>query len=411
MTDDTVVEWIQSKYENLAGELDERARRRWAAVEALSLGRGGIAAVAKATSISDRTIRNGIRELREGDTPPAGRQRRVGGGRKAANQKEPGLLEALEGLVEPTTRGDPQSPLKWTCKSTRELSRELKKQGYTVSHSTVAKLLKGAGYSLQSNRKTIEGKQHPDRNAQFEYISRRIKSQQRAVQPALSVDTKKKEIIGKYKNSGRTWRRKGKPIEVQTHDFPQKDDKGKTIKAVPYGVYDIGRNEAWVNVGITHDTAQFAVASIRTWWRRLGRRRYPKAKLRRILITADSGGSNGPRSRLWKYELQKLADELGVEIEVCHFPPGTSKWNKIEHRLFCHITRTWRGEPLQSYQMVVSLIGSTRTTTGLEVHATLDEADYQKGIKISNDEYQSINIAPCKLHGDWNYVIKPHKTR
>lgn len=376
MRDDSVVEWIQSKYENLTVDLNERARRRWAAVEALSLGRGGIAAVAKATGISDRTIRNGIRELRKGDTPPAGRQRRVGGGRKAANQKVPGLLDALEGLVEPTTRGDPQSPLKWTCKSTRELSRELKKRGYTVSHSTVARLLKDAGYSLQSNRQTIEGKQHPDRNAQFEYISRRTKSQQRAGQPALSVDTKKKEIIGKYKNSGRTWRRKGQPIKVQTHD-----------------------------------TAEFAVASIRTWWRCLGRRRYAKAKLRRILITADSGGSNGPRSRLWKYELQKLADKLGVEMEVCHFPPGTSKWNKIEHRLFCHITRTWRGEPLQSYEMVVSLIGSTRTTTGLEVHATLDETDYKKGIKISNADYQCINITPCKFHGDWNYIIKPRYKR
>jgi len=275
----------------------------------------------------------------------------------------------------------------------------------------VARLLKDAGYSLQSNRKTIEGKQHPDRNAQFEHINRRIKCQQRAGQPALSVDTKKKEIIGKYRNPGRTWRRKGQPIDVQTHDFPEKDAKGKTIKAVPYGVYDIGKNEAWVNVGITHDTAQFAVASIRTWWRRLGRRRYSKANLRRILITADSGGSNGPRSRLWKYELQKLVNELGVEIEVCHFPPGTSKWNKIEHRLFCHITRAWRGEPLQSYQVVVALIGSTRTTTGLEVHATLDEADYKKGIKISNADYQSIKVTPCKFHGDWNYIIKPHKTR
>jgi hypothetical protein len=411
MTDDAVVEWIQSKYENLSGDLDERARRRWAAVEALSLGRGGIAAVAEATGISDRTIRNGIRELREGDAPPSGRQRRVGGGRKAANQASPGLLDALEGLAEPTTRGDPQSPLKWTCKSTRELSRELKKRGYTVSHTTGARLLKDAGDSLQSNRKTVEGKQHPDRHAQLEYINRRIKSQQRAGQPALSVDTKKKEIIGKYKNPGETWRRQGQPIEVQTHDFPEKDEKGKAIKAVPYGVYDIGKNEAWVNVGITHDTAQFAVASIRIWWRRLGRRRYPKACLRRILITADSGGSNGPRSRLWKYELQKLADELGIEIEVCHFPPGTSKWNKIEHRWFCHITRTWRGQPLQSYEMVVSLIGSTRTTTGLEVHATLDEADYKKGITISNADYQRINITPCKFHGDWNYIIKPHETR
>ena len=411
MTDDAVVEWIQSKYENLSGDLEERGRRRWAAVEALSLGRGGIAAVARATGISDRTIRNGIRELREGDAPPSGRQRRVGGGRKAANQAAPGLLDALESLVEPTTRGDPQSPLKWTCKSTRELSRELKKRGYPVSHTTVARLLKDAGYSLQSNRKTVEGKQHPDRNAQFEHIHRRVKSQQRAGQPALSVDTKKKEIIGKYKNPGRTWRRQGQPIEVQTHDFPEKDEKGKAIKAVPYGVYDIGKNEAWVNVGITHDTAQFAVASIRMWWRRLGRRRYAKVRLRRILITADSGGSNGHRSRLWKYELQKLADELDIEIEVCHFPPGTSKWNKIEHRVFCHITRTWRGQPLQSYEMVVSLIGSTRTTTGLEVHATLDEADYKKGIKISNADYQGINITPCKFHGDWNYIIKPHETR
>jgi hypothetical protein len=321
--------------------------------------------------------------------------------------KEPGLLNALESLLEAVTRGDPQAPLKWTCKSTRELSLGLKKRGYNVSHVTIARLLKETGYSLQSNRKTLEGKQHPDRNAQFEHINRRVKAQQRAGQPALSVDTKKKEIIGEFKNPGRTWRRKGRPIEVQTHDFPEKDEQGKTIKAVPYGVYDIGNNEAWVNVGITHDTAEFAVASIRTWWRRLGRRRYPKVNLRRILITADSGGSNGPRNRLWKYELQHLSDELGVELEVCHFPPGTSKWNKIEHRVFCHITRTWRGEPLESYQMVVTLIGSTRTATGLEVHATLDEADYNKGITISDADFKSINVTPNKFHGEWNYVIKP----
>jgi Rhodopirellula transposase DDE domain len=330
---------------------------------------------------------------------------------KSAQQQEPGLLDAWEHLVEPATRGDPQSPLKWTCKSTRDLSRELKRRGYTVSHSTVAQLLKDAGYSLQGNRKTIEGKQHPDRNAQFEQISRRTRSQQRAGQPALSVDTKKKEIVGKYKNPGRTWRRQRQPVKVQTHDFPEKDDPGRTIKAVPYGVYDIGRNEAWVNVGITHDTAQFAAASIRTWWRRLGRRRYPRAKLRRILITADSGGSNGARNRLWKYELQQLADELTVEIEVCHFPPGTSKWNKIEHRVFYQITRTWRGAPLRNFQMIVSLIGSTRTTTGLEVHATLDEADYQKGIAISDADFQAINITPGKFHDDWNYIIKPRIIR
>jgi transposase len=414
MTDVAVIEWIQSKYKNLRGDLNERARRRWSAVEALSLGRGGIAAVAAATGISDRTIRNGIRELREGDAPPEGRQRRTGGGRKTIKEMDPKLLGALEGLVEPTTRGDPGSPLKWTCKSTRELATELTKSGHTVSHTTVSELLKHAGYRLQANRKTIEGKQHPDRDAQFRHISRRIRSQQRVGQPALSVDTKKKEIIGIFKNPGRIWRPKGKPIEVQTHDFPEKDEEGKTIKAVPYGVYDIGRNEAWVNVGVTHDTAQFAVASIRLWWRRLGRRRYPTAKLRRILITADSGGSNGHRNRLWKYELQNLADELGVEIEVCHFPPGTSKWNKIEHRVFCHITRTWRGEPLESYQVVVSLIGATHTTTGLEVHATLDESDYKKGIKIDDTDFRSINIAPSTFHGDWNYIIKPRasdKTR
>lgn len=389
------------------GDLDERARRRWSAVEALSLGRGGIAAVARATGISDRTIRNGIRELRQDDAPPEGRQRRTGGGRKSVKESDPGVLGELQGLVEPSARGDPMSPLRWTCKSTRELSAQLQKSGYQVSHTTVSKLLKDAGFSLQSNRKTIEGKQHPDRDAQFRHINSRILSQQRLGQPALSVDTKKKEIVGKYKNSGQTWRRQGQAIKVQTHDFPEKDAAGKAIKAVPYGVYDIGKNEAWVSVGVTHDTAEFAVASIRTWWRRLGRRRYPRAQLRRVLITADSGGSNGARNRLWKYELQKLADKLGVEFEVCHFPPGTSKWNKIEHRLFCHITRTWRGEPLVSYKVIVSLIGSTRTTTGLDVHATLDESDYKKGVKVPKAEFEAIHIQPCEFHGDWNYIIKP----
>jgi transposase len=409
MMDLPIIEWIRSKYESLMSDLDERARRRWSAVEALSLGRGGIAAVARATGISDRTIRNGIRELREGDAPPEGRQRRAGGGRKSVKESDPGVLEQLQGLVEPSTRGDPMSPLRWTCKSTRDLSGQLQKCGYQVSHTTVSKLLKDAGFSLQANRKTIEGKQHADRDAQFRHINSRIRSQQRRGQPALSVDTKKKEIVGKYKNPGQTWRPKGQPVEVQTHDFPEKDEAGKTIKAVPYGVYDIGNNEAWVNVGITHDTAEFAVASIRTWWRRLGRRRYARAQLRRVLITADSGGSNGPRNRLWKSELQKLADELGVEFEVCHFPPGTSKWNKIEHRLFCHITRTWRGEPLVSYEVVVSLIGTTRTTTGLDVHATLDESDYKKGVKVSDADFDAINIQPCKFHGDWNYIIKPRR--
>lgn len=407
MMDRTIVEWIRSKYDGLAVDLNERGRRRWAAVEAMSLGRGGVSAVAKATGISDRTIRNGISELRTGDSAPQGYQRRKGGGRKRAEQTDPALCDALASLVEPATRGDPMSPLKWTCKSTRELAKELKSRRHSASHATVAKLLKDLGYSLQANRKTIEGKQHPDRNAQFEHIGRRVKARQRAGEPALSVDTKKKEIIGKHKNPGRTWRRKGMPVQVKTHDFPDK----KKGKAVPYGVYDLGRNEAWVNVGISHDTAQFAVASIRQWWRALGRRRYPTARVRRILVTADSGGSNGARSRLWKYELQKLADELDMEIEVCHLPPGTSKWNKIEHRVFCHITRTWRGQPLESYEIVVALIGSTRTDGGLEVHATLDANEYHKGIKISDEDFSTINLKRCKFHGDWNYTIAPRGTR
>jgi len=407
MMDRTIVEWIRSKYDGLAGNLNELARRRWAAVEAMSLGPGGIAAVAAATRISDRTIRNGIRELRTGDSPPPGYQRRQGAGRKKLQQQDGVLCKVLGNLVEPATRGDPMSPLKWTCKSTRQLAKELEARRHSASHTTVAKLLRSLGYSLQANRKTIEGKQHPDRNAQFEHIARRVRAQHRAGQPALSVDTKKKEIIGNHRNPGRTWRRKGKPLAVQTHDFPDKN-KGK---AVPYGVYDLGHNEAWVNVGITHDTAQFAVASIRQWWRALGRRRYRHIRVQRILVTADSGGSNAPRTRLWKYELQKLADELDVEIEVCHFPPGTSKWNKIEHRVFCHITRTWRGQPLESYELVVTLIGSTRTDGGLEVHATLDENEYPKAIKVSNAEFSSINLKPCKFHGDWNYVIAPRNRK
>jgi hypothetical protein len=403
MAEERLVEWVRSKYAQLHRDLNERARRHWAAVEAISLGRGGITTVAEATGISDRTIRNGIREL-QGDTHvEVGRQRQGGGGRKSAGAKDCGLVAVLESLVEAATRGDPQSPLKWTSKSTRELARELTAQGHVIGRTTVGKLLKASGYSLQANRKTIEGNQHPDRDAQFQHIGRRVKAQQRADQPALSVDTKKKENVGKYKNPGRTWRRRRQPVQVQTHDFPN-PAKGK---AVPYGVYDIGQNEAWVNVGITHDTAEFAVASIRTWWSRLGRKRYKKGGLRRILITADSGGSNGSRSRLWKYELQKLADKLHVAIEVCHFPPGTSKWNKIEHRVFCHITRTWRSQPLESYQVIVALIGSTKTETGLEVHATLDEREYKKGLKVSDVAYRAINLKPHKFHGNWNYTIMP----
>jgi transposase len=403
MTDEAVVEWIRSKYESLAYDLTERAQRRWAAVEALSLGRGGITVVAVATGISDRTIRTGIHELECGESLPQGRQRRSGGGRKRAADKDPELRRALEGLVEPTTRGDPQTLLKWTCKSTRDLSKTLHAQGHQASPSTVCRLLKACGYSLQSNRKTVEGKQHPDRDAQFEYINRRVRTQQRAGQPAISVDAKKKETIGNYRNPGRTWRPKGKPIKVNTYDFPDRQ-KGK---AVPYGVYDIQHNEAWVSIGISGDTAQFAVAAIREWWKRLGRRRY-KA-IRRLLITADGGGSNSARGRLWKLEIQRLADELGIEIEVCHFPPGTSKWNKIEHRVFCHITRTWRGQPLESYEIIVQLIGSTSTETGLEVHAELDEKTYPKGIKVPAKQFATINLKKHPFHGDWNYTISPRE--
>jgi transposase len=400
MQDATIVAWIRDKFQVLETELDERGRRRWAAAEARSLGWGGIAAVASATGLSDRTIRNGIRELSDNSLSPD-RQRRPGAGRPARQIEQLGLVWALEILVEPATRGDPQGPLRWTCKSTRTLAGTLRKQGYQVSHAKVAQLLRAQGYSLQSNRKTREGKQHPDRNAQFEHIARRVTAQLRRGQPALSVDTKKKEVLGKLKNPGKTYRRKGKPVEVDVHDFPDK----KLGKAIPYGVYDIQRNEAGVSVGITHDTAEFAVAAIRRWWQRLGKKRYRLP--RRLLITADSGGSNGPRNRLWKLMLQKFADETGMIVEVCHFPPGTSKWNKIEHRLFCHITRNWQGVPLETLEIVVQLVGSTRTREGLEVHAWLDEQHYQKGRKVADSELDDLYITPNTFHGEWNYEIHP----
>lgn len=403
MTDQRIVQWIRAKYGGLSEALNERARRRWAAVEALSLGRGGIIAVSEATGLARSTIERGIKELEAASTVSAGRQRRPGGGRKRADQVDPHLTAALERLVEPVSRGDPQSPLRWTCKSTRALARELTAQGHHVSATTVGSLLRQAGYSLQANRKKREGKDHPDRDAQFRHINRRVKSQQRRGEPVVSVDTKKKENIGNYKNPGRTWRRKGKPVEVKTHDFPDKT-KGK---AVPYGVYDLSHNEAWVNVGISSDTAEFAVESIRRWWRRLGRRRYPEPT--RLLITADSGGSNGNRNRLWKVELQKLSNQTGLEIEVSHFPPGTSKWNKIEHRLFCHVTRNWQGQPLESFEIVVNLIGSTSTESGLKVHAALDGTKYEKGTKITDDELAAVNLQRNCFHGDWNYIIRPNR--
>jgi transposase len=404
MPDAQVVKRIRDKYIAIASHLDERGTRRWAGAEARSLGWGGISAVAEATGISDRTIRNGIRELADSGALPLDRQRKPGAGRRCREEEQPGLVDALEALVEPVERGDPMSPLRWTCKSTRVLAAELQSQGFSVSSTKVGSLLKSQGYSLQSNRKTIEGNQHPDRNSQFEHIARRVKARQRRGEPAISVDTKKKEPLGNMKNSGKTYRPKGQPVKVKVHDFPDKE----LGKAVPYGVYDIANNEAGVSVGIGHDTAEFAVAAIRRWWNRLGRKRYPSPK--RLLITADSGGSNSPRTRLWLCQLQQLADKTGMIIEVCHYPPGTSKWNKIEHRLFCHITRNWQGIPLETLEIVISLIGSTRTREGLEVHCWLDAKKYEKGRKITNDEIQEVHIKRNKFHGEWNYEIHPRST-
>jgi Rhodopirellula transposase DDE domain len=405
MPEARVIEWIRQKFANIAQDLDERGRRRWAASEAHSLGRGGITAVAVATGISDRTIRNGIRELNDPNPLPPTRRRRLGGGRKSRTDEQPGLVAALEEMVESDSRGDPQSPLRWTCKSTRVLARALKAGGFAVSRTKVGQLLKSSGFSLQSNRKTREGADHPDRNAQFEHIAKRVKARQRRGEPALSVDTKKKEVLGNLKNPGKTYRRKRNPVEVNVHDFPDPE----LGKAIPYGVYDLNHNEAGVSVGITHDTAEFAVEAIRRWWYRLGKNRYRNP--RRLLITADSGGSNSSRNRMWKTELQKLADETGMIIEVCHFPPGTSKWNKIEHRVFCHITRNWRGVPLETVEIVVRLIGSTRTETGLEVHCWLDEDQYDKGRKVTDAEMEELLIKPNAFHGEWNYEIQPRTPR
>ena len=403
MQDAEVIDGLELKFNALVGDLDERGRRRWAATEAMALGYGGITAVSLATGLSDRTIRNGIEEL-QSDTPlPSGRQRRSGGGRKPLEFSQHDLIDAIDRLVEPTERGDPQSPLRWTCKSLSNLQHELVSQGYRVGRTKISNILRSLGYSLQGNRKTREGTDHPDRNAQFEHIARRVRACQRGGRPAVSVDTKKKETLGKKANVGKEYRPKGVPLEVDTHDFPDKE----LGKAIPYGVYDIKSNEAWVSVGISHDTGEFAVEAIRRWWRRMGKKRYKKPK--RLLITADSGGSNGHRNRLWKYELQRLADQTGMIIEVCHYPPGTSKWNKIEHRLFCHITRNWRGVPLESLQVVVSLVGSTRTAEGLEVHCRMDENDYPKGRKISDAEMADIKIKRNAFHGDWNYEIKPRQ--
>jgi hypothetical protein len=397
---------IETKYITLKTLFDERARRIWAAVEARSLGRGGIIRVAEATGLARATIRAGLKQLdrpiSEHDGTLSGtRLRPPGGGRKPVTEHDPDLIRALETLVDPMTRGDPISPLRWTCKSADNLAEGLRAQGHLVSERTVNRLLHDLGYSLQSNRKTIEGKGHSDRDAQFHYINRRAKAFQRQGQPVISVDTKKKELVGPYRNGGREWQPKGKPEKVKVHDFIDKD----LGKAIPYGVYDMAANNGWVSVGVDHDTAEFAVETIRRWWDRMGIRVYPKAK--KLLITADGGGSNGSRCRLWKVELQRLADEIGLGISVCHFPPGTSKWNKIEHRMFCHITENWRGRPLVSREVVVNLIGGTRTKAGLEIQSELDGGIYPIAREVTDQQMDGLSIKREKFHGEWNYTIRP----
>jgi Rhodopirellula transposase DDE domain len=404
----TIIATIRQKFELLGPVMTERMRRQWAASEALALPRGGMTLVAQATGMSRTTLWAGVRELRNpSDSPPAPRDprrsRRPGGGRHLVEVDDPRLLEDLERLVNPATRGDPMSPLRWTCKSTRQLAEELQDQGHDVSHQTVALLLQAAGYSLQSNRKTREGGSHPDRDAQFEHINARVVALQRRGQPVVSVDTKKKELIGDFKNNGAEWQPGGRPEEVRAKDFPDK----RLGKAIPYGVYDQTLNKGWVSVGIDHDTAEFATETIRRWWDEMGRPTYRAAK--ELLITADGGGSNGTRNRLWKVCLQRLADETGLRVGVCHFPPGTSKWNKIEHRMFCHITQNWRGRPLTSREVVVNLIGNTRTKTGLEIHSELDESAYQTAIKVTDAELAAVRLKKDRFHGEWNYTILPRK--
>jgi hypothetical protein len=384
--------------------LDERRRRQWAAAEAREAGYGGVSLVARATGLARSTIHAGLRDLRASARVrrvAAERVRGAGGGRRLLTATDPALLAALLALIEPTTRGDPESPLRWTCKSTAQLADELTRQRHPVSPRTVATLLTDAGYSLQANRKTREGTSHPDRDAQFRYLNAAITECHQHRQPAVSVDTKKKELVGDFKNGGRTWRLHGTPARVRVHDFL---DPGLG-KAIPYGVYDLANNEGWVSVGIDHDTAEFAVHAIRLWWTRMGRHRFPRA--RTLLITADAGGSNGPRSRLWKWALQRFADDFGVTLSVCHFPPGTSKWNKIEHRLFSVISQNWRGTPLVSRQAIVNLIAATTTRTGLRVKAALDTRRYDTAVPVPDEVFDRLKIRPHAFHGDWNYTIAP----
>jgi transposase len=409
MQDAAAIEGIQSRYVALASLMDERMRRQWAAAEARSYGWGGVCAVSCATGMSRNTIARGLAELesREADpkAPIKSRVRKPGAGRKRSTEADPELAAALEQLVDPATRGDPMSPLRWTCKSTTQLASELTRQGHPVSPRTVGRLLRAAGYSLQSNRKTKEGKDHPDRNAQFEHINATVLAFQKHGQPVISVDTKKKELVGKFRNGGREWQPQGEPEEVLVHDFMDKE----LGKAIPYGVYDLTENQGWVSVGIDHDTARFAAEAIRRWWKKMGSRRHRAAK--RLLITADGGGSNGSRCRLWKVGLQELANRLGMPIHVCHFPPGTSKWNKIEHRMFCHITQNWRGRPLVSHDVIIKLIANTATAQGLKIKAELDSGAYPLGIKVTDEELAAVNLKPAPFHGDWNYRILPSRRK
>ncbi len=392
---------LKQKFHAVWPLLDERTRRVMAANEAISLGFGGISEVHRACGLSRKAIAKGIVEIQEGITPPTGRIRRSGAGRKTITESDPRLLEALEVTIDSQTRGDPESPLRWICKSTRTIAAQLAKKKHPVSHAKVAQILNDLNYSLQSNRKTEEGADHPDRDAQFRHINAAVKKCLKQGVPVISVDTKKKELIGNYDNAGQQWLPAKQPKKVQGHDFPGPE----VPRAYPYGIYDLGRNAGFVNVGTDHDTGAFAVASIRGWWRSEGRRLYPDAGV--ILITADGGGSNGSRLRLWKLELQKFADQTGLSISVCHFPPGTSKWNKIEHRLFSFITSNWRGEPLRDYETIVNLIARTTTAKGLKVTCRLDRRKYPTGRKVTDEEMEHINVERNKFHGDWNYVINP----
>ena len=393
---------IKQKFLEVNPVLNERSRRYWAAAEAKAIGRGGTSIVSRATGISRDTIAKGINELKSPTKKAGSRLRKEGGGRKKNTEKDPTLQTDLEGLIEPATRGDPESPLKYTSKSIRVLEQELEARGHKTSHQLVANLLHGMDYTLQANKKTHEGASHPDRNAQFEFINRDVKKQLRVHEPVISVDTKKKELVGNFKNPGRQWRPKGKPHDVNMHDFAD-DELGKVI---PYGVYDIDRNRGWVNLGIDNDTAEFAVESIRRWWNKKGRRNYRNAKT--LTITADSGGSNSYRTRLWKVELQRFSNKTRLVIRVRHFPPGTSKWNKIEHRLFSFISQNWRGKPLITRAVIINLISATKTQTGLKVECVLDKGKYPTGVKISDEQYSKINLERDSFHGDWNYVISPN---